>query len=95
MSQIPTKEQNPNGLHAKYLIKKFVGMKPTGFGLTEKPIFEDVDKDAEYFVLRLDLKAKDLNHVKACRIAIHSYADAIQATIPELAKDLRERYPLL
>jgi len=95
MSQLPTIEENPKGLHAKYLIKKFVGFKRTGFFEVYKPVFKAVDKDAEYFVLRLDLKAKDLNHVKACRIAIHSYANAIEATIPELAKDLRERYPLL
>lgn len=91
MSQLPTKEENPKGLHAKYLIKKFAGFTRNG----GEPVFTDVDKDAEYFVLRLDLKAKDLNHVRACRLAIHSYADAIEPTIPELAKDLKERYPLI
>jgi hypothetical protein len=53
------------------------------------------DPESEYFVLRLDTGGSDINHVKACRIGIHAYADAIEATIPELAKDLRERYPLL
>ena len=59
--------------------------------LVKKP----VDKNAEYFVMRLDEGGKDRNHIKACRIGIHAYADAIQQFIPELANDLRERYPLL
>lgn len=69
---------------------------PYGFGV-EIPDFKlvDIDKDAEYFVLRLDAGGSDINHIKACRIGIHAYADAIEPFIPELAKDLRERYPLL
>ncbi|MBL7942466.1 MAG: hypothetical protein JNM00_06855 [Flavobacteriales bacterium] len=70
-------------------------MKPTGFGITEEPIWEPVDKDAEYFVMRLDTGGKDINHIKACRIGIHAYADAIEPHLPELARDLRERYPLV
>jgi hypothetical protein len=45
--------------------------------------------------MRLYLGGKDINHIKACRIGIHAYADAIEPFIPELAKDLKERYPLL
>lgn len=88
-----TKEENPNGLHQRYLIKKYAGMKKTGF-LTEEPIWEDVDPKAEYFVMRLDNGGKDPNHINACRIGIHAYADAIEPFIPQLAKDLRERYPV-
>lgn len=95
MHTIPLQDENPKGLHQRYLIKKFAGMKSTAFGLTEKPTWKPVDKNAEYFVMRLDTGGKDINHIKACRIGIHAYADAIEATIPELAKDLRKRYPLL
>lgn len=58
-------------------------------------ITKPVDKDAKYFVLRLDTGGSDINHIKACRIGVNAYADAIEPFIPELAKDLRERYPLL
>ena len=60
-----------------------------------KLIEVEVDKDAEYFVLRLDLGGSDIDHVNACRIAIHAYASAIKSTIPQLAKDLLEQYPLI
>lgn len=104
MTEIPTKTENPSGLHQRYLIRKIVkftrgtlNWSDRGGGdrspdeLETKPI----DADAEYFVLRLDIKAKDINHVRACRIAIHAYAAEIEKTIPNLAKDLRERYPLI
>ena len=91
-----TQEQNPNGLHQRYLIKKIIGWKGNGdFGNPFKPIVKAVDENSEYFVMRLDEGGKDREHIKACRIGIHAYADAIEATIPQLAKDLRERYPLL
>lgn len=83
---IPTQSENPKGLHQRYYIAK---VNEDGKG--EYP----VDPNAEYFVMRLDEGGKDRNHVAACRIGIHAYADAIESFIPELAKDLRERYPLL
>lgn len=58
-------------------------------------MFTDIDKGAEYFVMRLDLGGRDKNHIKACRIGVHAYADAIEKFLPELAQDLRTRYPLL
>ena len=75
---IPTKEENPNGLHLKYYITKVDGT--------------PVDPDAEYFLLRLDEKSTDLRHVNACRQAVCTYANAIQEFFPELAKDLLNRY---
>lgn len=105
---IPTKDQNPNGLHQRYSIRKIVPVvMPAKQGdgmygkriepLPERIVYKEVavSKNAEYFVLRLDTGGSDINHIKACRIGIHAYADAIETTIPELAKDLRERYPLL
>lgn len=74
---IPTKEQNPNGLHAKYQISKANG--------------DPVDPKAEYFILRLD---ENSPHSVACRQALAAYADAIEATLPDLASDLRARYGL-
>lgn len=41
----------------------------------------------EYFVL-------DINHDKAAPVALAAYADAIEATHPVLATDMRERYAL-
>jgi hypothetical protein len=92
---IPTQDKNPKGLHQRYYIQKikpvphYKGQRDQQFKLI------DVDKGAEYFVMRLDEGGSDILHIKACRIGIHAYADAIEHYLPELAGDLRERYPLL
>ena len=95
-NKIPTKEQNPNGFHAKYLIQKYDGQKYIGrdfFGEPQYiPTFKDVDENAEYFVLRLDKNGDDPIHIDACRKAVLVYADAIKDHLPELSKDLIERY---
>lgn len=98
-----TQIENPNGLHGRYYIEKIVTVPNPDYdpgsilNLQEPYIttIKPVDKDAEYFVLRLDTGGSDINHIKAGRIGIHAYADAIEAHIPQLAKELRERYPLL
>lgn len=108
MKKIPTRKENPTGLHGRYEIRKVVPHpkagqpKPGNLGafFTDPGVYPDyttvpVDSEAEYFVLRLDENGGDLNHIKACRIGIHAYADAIEPFIPQLAKDIRERYPLL
>lgn len=99
---IPTMEENPKGLHKRYLVQKIVGWRNVHYNdffegrcVRTEPVLAEPDPNAEYFVMRLDTDGDDINHIKACRIGIHAYADAIEATIPELAKDLRERYPLL
>ena len=128
-NMIPTKEQNPNGLHQRYLIKKIVGHEvlvphdaipeevhkvgliykgkskwvsignvsedkiPNGSPI--RAVTKKVDEGSEYFVLRLDTGGSDIEHIKACRIGIHAYADAIEHHFPDLANDLRTRYPLL
>jgi hypothetical protein len=90
---IPTQDENPTGLHQRYYIQKIVPATgffgDAGFDLTP------TDEGSEYFVMRLDEGGRDRNHIKACRIGVHAYADAIEPFIPELAKDLREHYPLL
>ncbi len=102
MATIPTQQENPNGLHQRYRIRKLVKQEtPLSYvdgkpSLVERRVIEvDCDKDSEYFVMRLDEGGKDPEHIKACRIGVHAYADAIEHHLPELAKDLRERYPLL
>lgn len=99
MSQIPTQSENPNGFHQRYHIVKFIkNRKYNPYDLSNnEPEFRTypVDSSSEYFVLRLDEGGKDRQHIKACRVAINAYADAIEHHLPELAKDLRERYPLL
>lgn len=88
-----TQKENPNGLHARYTVKKLVPYKPK-FG---KSRYMEVEPDpsAEYFVMRLDEGGSDIEHIKACRIGVHAYADAIEHKLPQLATDLRERYPLI
>lgn len=76
--KFPTKEENPEGLHARYKVTKTNG--------------ESVDDDAEYFVLRLDWGGDDKRHIAACRNAILEYAEGIKDHIPKLAQDLIDRY---
>ena len=68
---------NQVGLTNKYIIAKTDG--------------SPVDPKAEYFVLRLD-EGCEPSHRNACRSAIAAYAKAIENHLPELAKDLHERY---
>ena len=95
MNKIPSQTDNPSGLHQRYRVQKII---PIGSNYNDgTSMYKTVpcDEGAEYFVMRLDEGGKDREHIKACRIGIHAYADAIEHYIPELAKDLRERYPLL
>lgn len=100
-----TQEDNPNGLYMKYFIQKIVDWHPKNQNAREHlddntlayfgpmvPEFAPVDEDSEYFVLRLDKGGKDKNHINACRKAVMKYADEIEPFIPQLAKDLREKY---
>ncbi len=75
---LPTKEENPHGLHQKYILARVDG--------------QDLDPEAEFFILRLDAKGKNHNHINACRRAVLAYADAIAPTKPGLALDLYARY---
>ena len=98
-TNIQTQSENPKGLHQRYYIQKIEGIRYVKDNMLGEAVYEPVlkptDYGSEYFVLRLDTGGSDINHIKACRIGIHAYADAIEGTIPGLAKDLRERYPLL
>lgn len=89
-----TVNENPNGLHQKYVIRKIVGFTNSGKGMRGNFVTKAVDTNAEYFVLRLDSGSKDKKHLEACRTAIHAYAESIKNYLPELSKDLMERYPL-
>lgn len=79
MNPIPSKAQNPTGLHQRYTLLRLDGT----------PV--DTTK-ADYFVLRLDDGGSDPHHVAACRAAILTYAAHIAPTIPKLAEDIRARY---
>lgn len=94
-NKIPTQLQNPTGLHQRYYIQKIV--EATGPFDDGEDMYKTVpvDPDAEYFIMRLDEGGKDLEHIAACRIGIHAYADAIKDHLPDLAFDLKNRYPLL
>ena len=80
MSTIPTKTENPQGLHQRYIVTKTNG--------------EPIDKNAEYFILRLDSGGSDKKHIAACRKAILTYAEEIKEHLPELSQDLIRRYYL-
>ena len=103
MTQLPSQNQNPKGLHARYYIQKIVKnpkyqVEVTGTftGIDDTPEFvtAPVDPGAEYFVMRLDMGGSDINHIRACRIAIKAYAEAMANIMPELSKDLLQRYPV-
>jgi hypothetical protein len=102
--------ENPNGLHKRYKISKIKVIKNPDFGAFTNLDFYGrrkntkdeflvkevaVDEGSEYFVLRLDLAGSDPEHIKACRIGLHAYANAIQHHLPQLAKELIEKYPLI
>lgn len=91
MSKLPTQSDNPSGLHARYQIKKWV-RSPY---FNNEYIAQEPNENAEYFVLRLDVYGKDIEHIKACRIGINAYADAIYNHLPDLSNELKARYPLL
>lgn len=78
MSNLPSKEENPNGLHQRYFVAKANG--------------EPVDENAEYFILRLDLNGSDKKHIDACRKAVLKYADEIANHLPQLSEDIIRRY---
>lgn len=86
MNTLPTKSENPKGLHKRYHIMKFA---PTE---TDSLNLEPVAKNAEYFVLRLDKNGSDPKHIAACRKAVIVYANEIKEHLPELSKDLIVRY---
>lgn len=75
-NRILTQQENPDGLHGRYIISKVTG--------------EPLDPGAEYFVLRIDKGGSDPNHIAACRKAALVYADEIAPFIPKLASDLRD-----
>ncbi len=96
MEPIKTKEENPKGLHIRYYIQKITGWKFSGESFFNEPKWvpelKEVNEEAEYFVLRLDKNGKDSKHIEACRKGVIAYAKAIKPHLPELAKDLIERY---
>lgn len=77
MNTVPSKTENPDGLHRRYKVEHEDGT--------------PLDPGFEFFVLRLD-ESGEPHHVRASRIAIQTYATAIEPYIPKLAQDLRARY---
>lgn len=87
--------ESPTGLHKKYYIQKIVPRTKRRFFTSwfDNNDFdlEPLDEGFEGFVLRLD-KGGDPKHVEACRKAVLVYADEIRDYLPDLSKDLIERY---
>jgi hypothetical protein len=84
MKPIPTQKERPDGFHIRYLVLK----------IDKDGNFRETDPGSEYFVARLDEGGRDKEHTKACRIAVKAYTDAIEHYLPQVAIDLRERYPI-
>lgn len=61
-NQIPTLQDNPGGLHQRYIVTKANG--------------EPVDPDAVYFVLRIDRGGRHAKHTACCRHAARAYCEA-------------------
>ncbi|MEM9369272.1 MAG: hypothetical protein AAGD07_25100 [Planctomycetota bacterium] len=81
MSQLPTIEENPSGLHQRYTVTKNNG--------------EPTAPDVNYFVLRLDYGGRDITHVEACRTAAREYAykildDCEAMHLHQMASELHE-----
>lgn len=102
-----TRLENPKGLHQRYVIRKIELAPNPLFSPTAKTsqvvdnksqyitVTAPVNKDAEYFVLRLDDMQSDPFHKEACVMAINAYADSIEPHIPKLAADIRKKYPII
>lgn len=94
---------NPEGFHRRYYIQKVIVVpnpkyNPGSILGLQEPYIEaliEVDEDSEYFILRIDTGGSDIEHIKACRIAVNAYAEAIKHHLPKLSEDLIEKYPLL
>lgn len=101
-----TQRENPNGLHRRYHIQKIKMIPNPDFAPNARvsqiinnhdqyiESLGPVDNNSEYFVLRLDKDGSDPDHIRACRIAVNAYADAIEHHIPGLAKDIRKKWPI-
>lgn len=72
---VPTREQNPRGLHGRYNVRKIYG---------------DTDPNAIYFVLRLDPQGDDPIWTSACRTAARQLAQKLREEnhLTEVADDL-------
>ncbi len=76
--------QSPNEFRNTGLINKYVISKRDG---------SEMDPNAEYFVLRVDPhEPDDPNHYHACMMALIEYAYTIEPHLPQLSKELKERY---
>ena len=97
--KIPTQIENPTGLHQRYRITKLVKIRTGAIGKLLGKEWEIVeaptDPEAEYFVLRLDEGGGDPQHILACRVAVLAYARAIEHHLPDLARDIKERWEIL
>lgn len=65
---IASAEQNPEGLHRRYIVSRADG--------------SPVDPSAVYFVLRLDSGGSDATHIAACRAAARAYWEFIRLNDP-------------
>ena len=63
--ELPTKAENPNGLHTRYRVSKIEG---------------EVDDRAVYFVLRVDPDGSDPDWTRRCRNAVAGLALGILST---------------
>jgi len=88
LKPLPSRVENPNGLHEKFHIQKIIGYHKA------KPMYQDIGYGEEYFVLRLDDMQHNEAHLQACRAAALAYAKSISKTFPKVAEEMIKRYGL-
>ncbi len=71
------KENEQKGIYGKYIIARSDGKR--------------IDSEDEYFVLKLKGEG-DQKHIEACRVAVLAYASEIKNHLPDLSKDLTEKW---
>lgn len=69
--------ETKKGLYGKYIITRLDGT--------------PIDPENEYFILKVAGNG-DPEHMKACRAAVLKYAEEIKDHLPELSKDLIDKY---
>jgi len=87
---------NTKGLYQKYFIQKVEYGPVIGHDLLGRPIhsfkYKSTRDGDEYFVLKLEGGGTSDIHIEASRKAVLLYAEIIKPYLPELSKDIFDKY---
>ena len=76
MSNLPSRDDNPDGLHQRYCLTKANG--------------RPCEPGSKYFVLRLDECGRDKAHIAACRMAARTYIRCVPKHMRKVAEELAD-----